>query len=231
MTPPAPPYKSVATLNDLSPEQVEEARSLLSMGPAKAAVYLQNLVVKCHLDDAADFIDDVLRGSADARTWGRKDWLCAPKLSAGQLISQSLADTLRPLDGIEGERWMREVPGFVDWRVSYHSGAPAVLVRGRPYWCPTPDGITCLTLNKYVSIEEVTALPLAMRRWIALRVAQEFRARALPATRQAIGVALGVAGQLSRDGEIAVDALLREQTLEQAADGTPGFRGPDEWFA
>lgn len=222
--------RPVLTLNDLSTEQLAAAKAALAEGgPGGAAVYLSSLVDKCNLAYAARFIDDVLLGSADVRTWGYEDRVLVPDPRLEDLLTRPVLDLLRPLDDIEGTRWVRVRPKERSWFAS-SAGAPGVLMASCAYWLRPPLGISDVIRSNPDDVERIADLEVAARRWLTLRIAERLRFRAMPATPSELTAALGVTGQPTRDVEIALAALHREQTLAPP-DGIPGFRGPDAWFA
>lgn len=222
--------KTVATLNDLTDEQVEEARGWARENKGKAAWFLESLVVRCHLGWAAPFIDEVLLGSADWKTWGFKDVLCIPKLEWNEVGAAVLATSFGRLDPLEGERHVRCAARVKDHN-SRFCGAPGVFVRGKPYWWECLAGVEGLL--KATDLEPVENLVVAGRRWIAARVAWHWTvtARPLPATPQEVASTLKLQTPLSRDGEIAIAGLIREQTITANHELAPGFRGPDAWYS
>ena len=134
------------------------------------------------------------------------------------------------LDRIEGEQQVRRPP-WAKWDYSLFSGGPGVLVRSKPYWWETPAGVACLM--RPGDVEPIENLEIAGRRWIASRVAWKwkFTKRPLPATPEEVARVLGLTAPMSRDGEIAVAGLIREQGIGENEEMAPGFRGPDEWYA
>ena len=226
--------RSVETLNDLTPDQVDEARRLAHESKGQAASYLQQLVVKCHLGWAADFIDHFLLDSdeVDVRTWGIHDSLYVPGLEWDQLVTEPLATCLTLLEKIEGESFVRVPPRNSNLRYDHFCGAPGVIVRGKPYWCDlSADRIRGLMSPR--DLEPITNVEIAVRRWIASRVAWRLDAgkRPLPATVGEVAAVLELKAPMSRDGEIAVAGLICEQGMTGREEMAPGFRGPDEWYA
>ena len=222
--------KTVATLNDLTDEQVEEARGWALKRKAEAAWFLESLVVKCHLGWAASFIDEVLLGSADAKTWGFADVLCIPDVQWDALVASPLDASFGALASLEGERHVR-CPPLIKDHISEFCGAPGVFVRGKPYWWDCPEGVEGLLKAK--NLEPVENLAIAGRRWIASRVAWKwkFTRTSLPRTPLEVASALKLQTPLSRDGEIAIAGLIREQTITAHHELAPGFRGPDAWYS
>lgn len=218
-----------ATLNDLSPEQLAEVRAILRDGGTGRAVrHLRQLVDSADNDDVATFIEEVVRGGADARTWHQRDRLCFRIAEPRELLTRPIAELLGPLESLEGTRWRRVRPMMSAWVASPAAGAPGVLVRATPYWWRAPAGVGASAATAD-GVEAIDDLEVAARRWIASQVASELRNRPLPATPPAIASVLGVTGPLTADGEIALGGLLLESSLP-ADDRAPGFRGPDAWY-
>src|SRR6187549_2897555 len=96
--------KSVATLNDLSAEQLAEARRRAAIDDVDAVEYLRALVVECNLGEGARFVDEALRGSIDPATWGRNDVLTVPLVSIATLVTSSIGEILEPVQKVEGPR-------------------------------------------------------------------------------------------------------------------------------
>jgi hypothetical protein len=222
--------KTVETLNDLSTEHLEEARRLARIHKYRAAYYLADLVRKYNVGWAAPFIDEVLLGSADVRTWRIEDALCVADVEWTDLVTKSLDQSLSPLAQIEGEPDLRERPLMTTWEATRLCGAPGVLVRATPYWWKAPAGTRSTSVTD--DLEPIANRAIAGRRWIASRVAWKWRFAkvALPATAREVASVLGLTAPLSRDGEIAVSGLIREGEIRSNEDLAPGFRGPDEWY-
>ena len=217
----------VANLANLSSEQIAEARAVLrESGRGHAVKHLRDRVENLTAGQAAEFVEDVLeRDVPSAQT---RDRVYVASSAARDLVARPLRDSLSVVESIEGERWVRPRPDRQSWISSPATGAPGVLVRTDPLGRKAPPG-TIATILPADEIEPIDDLEIAGRRWIASQVASELRGRPLPATTSGIAAALGVAGPLSRDGEIAVGALLLESGLPED-DRAPGFRGPDDWF-
>ena len=192
-------------------------------------MFLSRLVEKCNLAYAARFIDDVLLGSADPHIWGYEDRVVIPHPALEDLLTRPVIDLVRPLEDIEGTRWVRFRPRARSWFTA-SNGAPGVLTPSCPYWMRSPPGLLDAIVPSPDEVERITDLEVAARRWLTLRIAERLRFRAMPATPAELTATLGVTGQPTRDVEIALAALHREQTLDRP-DGIPGFRGPDAWFA
>jgi hypothetical protein len=223
---------SIPTLNDLGPEMLEEGRRLAKRSPVVAARYLEYHVARAV--EAPDFVDEVLLGSADPTTWGTRDVLCFVYRDDA-LLSLSVDDMVETLREVSGERWWRSEPLLANWTSWGDAGAPAVFVRGARYWWRNPGGTHDVSVTGRIERIESAGFTTASRRWLASRIA--WRARDYLAARSpsvdGLLSALGASpGQLSKAGQIALDALLREAS--RPADSlllAPGFRGPDEWYS
>lgn len=222
--------KPVATLNDVSEAHLAEARRLAARREVDAVNYLCDLVTKCELGDAASFIEEVVRGRADPRSWGRTDVLTVPFLQVADLLQRALSDTMSSLRDVAGVRWARLNPSASAWP-DWFAGAPGVFTRSQPYWQTSPHGTTTVVVSAADELEYFEHALVGARRWLASRIAALVKGSVLPETTEELAVALRVAGPVSRDAEIALQALRREASLGDAAAGVPGFRGPDDWFA
>ena len=92
-----------------------------------------------------------------------------------------------------------------------------------------------MSLSVEDHLEHVDDVGVAMRRWMASRVAWQLAQQGvtLPpdATVSDVMAALSVDAPCSADAEIAIRGLLREEReLGPSSDTVPGFRGPDEWY-
>ena len=120
-----------------------------------------------------------------------------------------------------------------EWRIrSPFAGAPVVLREDADYrtvFAPR----TMHRLPPLPPLLPVTDVAVAMRRWLASRLAQAGRPREHlddPVTMAEVCDRTGVS-RLSDDAAIAVKALIAERTLPVLLDGIPGFIGPDAWYA
>jgi hypothetical protein len=118
-------------------------------------------------------------------------------------------------------------------------GAPGTIVRGARYWWkPETNDYDGYWIDpEGDDIESITDIEMAMRRWIASRVALELRGsiesmrtpadvcRHLDAHRR---IAIS-AEDMSEDAEQAIRGLLA--THNSGEPGVPGFTGPDSAFS
>jgi hypothetical protein len=231
---PAEAQGSVPTLNDLPPEMLAEARRLAKEARVLAVRYLTYHVARCDMDDAAEFTDDVLRGGGDAAKWRVRDLLCFAKLDRSSLLAFSVEAFSARLQEVKGERWWRAVPTRAAWDYTGVAGAPAVLVRSAPYWWKSPAGAVAARGVRAMEQVSDNQLSVAVRRWLASRMAWEAKAYLAQGTPSVEGlvVALGGQEQPSADARVAAQALVREASLTaEAASAAPGFAGPDSWYS
>lgn len=92
-----------------------------------------------------------------------------------------------------------------------------------------------MSLSVEDNLEQVDNVEVAVRRWIASRIAWQIAQQgiALPADAAVSDVmtALSVNIPPSADAEIATRGLLREEReFGPSTEDVPGFRGPDEWY-
>jgi hypothetical protein len=231
--------QAVPTLNDVTPQMVAELRAL--PGP------FVNMYLKFHLrpgSEAAfeDFTRDVIRGDADAKTWGYRDVVAlVTEQDRGQALTMS-ADQLRELlAGVEGERWVRYAVGDArranQLAASGAIGAPGVLVRHVPYWWKPPrkEVVAHLVSGATEAIPDA-GLAVALRRWIATRaawwakfVAIELASASPQEVAQAIGIGMD---RVTADGAIGLAGLIQEaQRPFDPEHHVRGYVGPDVWYA
>lgn len=224
---------SVETLNDLPDELVREARALNLTSRVASTEYLRYYVKKAEVVDG--FIQDVLEHDKDsAAEWGKRDVMCFPHGSAASCAVLDETALLAPLNDIDGERWRRVVPTPEGWDWSGVAGAPGVLIRAAPYWFEPPETIEYGDVDSEI-LEDVPVdkLHIAVRRWLASRVAWELR-RHDPAARTTIedicaGLGLEPAC-LSVGAKAAIQGLLRSGWPRSIGSPIPGFDGPDDWY-
>lgn len=233
---PAGEKGSVSTLNDLPHERLQEAAALAARARLAAVEYLLFYVEHAELDHASDFVDDVLLGSADARSWGLSDVLFVPRINPVNALRMEVPALLQPLEGMAGERWWRVAPERKLWDWSGLCGAPGVLVKQTPYLWTTEAarlGVEGHALDDE-PLEQVHDLEIAMRRWFSSRIQWELRERDARELSTISGVcsALGVPwDMLSHHGRNTIEGLVKEISLASHDGLAPGFRGPDEWYA
>jgi hypothetical protein len=123
-------------------------------------------------------------------------------------------------------------PSFDDWRSGASwVGAPALVLPQADYRYAVPD----LTIGLgTMDTEEVHDRAVALRRWIAARLARSAEAPAAFDSLESLTATFPGIPALrvwSRDAVIAGNGLLREQKeIGREAGGIPGMRGPDDWY-
>jgi hypothetical protein len=223
-------HHSVPTLNDLSEDHLAEMRRLEDKDAKVALMYLCHIVERCDVGHAGRFMDDVLFRSADVRSWGRGDRLFLPSLLLIDNVCLPLSESLAPFQGFDRNAWVRIRP-TLPARDDRFCGAPGAVIESQPYWYLGPIGFTAVLLSaERDDLEPMTDLTITARRWLASRIAGRLGRRPLPGSGAELAAALGASGPVSHDAEIALEALRREASLGGAAQGMPGFRGPDDWF-
>jgi hypothetical protein len=233
---PAGEKGSVPTLNDLPHERLQEAAAVAARARLAAVEYLLFYVEYAELDHASDFVDDVLLGGADSRSWGFSNVLFVTRTSPVKALQIDVPALLQPLEAMAGERWWRVEPERKRWDWSGLCGAPGVLVRQAPYlWTNEAArlGVEGHALQDE-PLEKVHDLEIAMRRWFSSRIQWELRERDARELSSISGVcrALGLPWDtLSHDGRKTIEGLVKEIALATHDERAPGFRGPDEWYA
>jgi hypothetical protein len=230
---------AIPTLNDVPPDILAEARRLAQRSRGVAVDLLMFYVASADLGQLYDFVRDVVEGGEAPETWGVSDVLCTQDISVEQALVGGGAAVLGGLSAIEGERWWRMQPAGERWSNDDWPGAPGVLVKRVPYYwrSPTParefwhsPGKGRITIAKI----EVAEIDLAVRRWLASRVAWKLHvmdSHELTSVEEVCAV-LGVeVDRVSTDGRLALTGMVHE--LTQIAPGLrrfPGFDGPDDWY-
>jgi hypothetical protein len=224
---------AVPTLNDVTPAILREATVIAQASVVAATTYLQEVVKVADLDSAAEFVKEVVCGGGAAATWRVADRLCIPTVDLAVLLTRGTDAILEPLLPVEGDRWWMFKPIANNWNHTSFCGAPGVIVRGARYWFRGPRHTTYTSVQAD-DVTPVSDLAIAVRRWIASRLAWNPRLRPAEARTSpaAICETFGVAmDAVSEDGRIVLDAVIRELAMEGSSPAPPGFRGPDEWYA
>jgi hypothetical protein len=233
---PASEKGSIVTLNDLPHERLQEAAALAAQARLAAVEYLLFYVEHAELDHASDFVEDVLLGGADSRSWGLSDVLFVPRTNPASAVQIDVPAVLQPLEGMAGERWWRVEPERKFWDWSGLCGAPGVLVRQVSYLWATEAarlGVEGHALHDE-PLEQVHDLAIATRRWFSSRIQWELREHDASELSSISGVcsALGVRLEtLSHHGRKTIQGLVKEISFATHDMRAPGFRGPDEWYA
>jgi hypothetical protein len=228
-------HHSIPTLNDLTEEMVDEVRLLARVSKVLLVRYIRYIVKRPTFGEIEDFERDVLQGHADVKSWGIRDVLCIPRIDDTAAASYRVSDLIAALGEMKGERWWRVKP--VRWDYWDYRSIPGVLVRAVPYWWyeTLPRNLDShAEIEPFEFIHEGLIVS-AFRRWIASRVAWRARQYLERGTPSMEGILLAIKlthGDLSEDGRVAIEALLRESALGNGDmfSLAPGFRGPDEWY-
>ena len=213
----------ISHLNDVPESLLREARALADSGRAKEL--LMRRTSPESWDYLDPFIEDVVLGGESAASWARGQ-VVVPDFSLVDQLRLDGAELLAPLGGGLAHR---VTPSLDDWRSGASwVGAPALLLPDADYRYLPPDGTSALGT---METEEVRDVAVALRRWIAARLA-----RVAGSFDSLEAVAAGTAGvpalrEWSRDAVIAASGLLRERReIGGERGGIPGMRGPDEWY-
>lgn len=216
---------SIASLNDVPEALVAEARRLRSSSDVQRLLeYYCGLAARPHLPD---FIDKVILGNQPATLWRRGDVLVPAPSLADQLCSTRDA-LLAPIGGHDG---VRIVPDRSRWQSGTSwIGAPAKARPEADYRSAVPQGAVNLVT---ATLEPAPDVAIAVRRWIASRIARCAATAAANAIDSlfASNPSLPPVERWSDDACVAAAALQREmRELPQSQTEIPGFRGPDLWY-
>lgn len=227
---------SIHYLNRFPPHLLAEARKLATHSKILAFNFVRFYTGIEHNQEVKDFVFEVVASNRDPATWDRWQRLYFPEVAFPRDLERTVALMLAPLQEATGERWVRLVPSRRRGDYSFECGQPGILHRSSDAeWQPPRQGIR-MSFYTGDHLEHVDDVDVAMRRWIASRVAWllEQQGAALPAdaTVADVTTALAVDVPWSADAEIAIRGLLREEReLGPSSEAVPGFRGPDEWYA
>lgn len=225
---------SIPSLDAVPDALLEEVRAVASRSRMGGVEILQFYVVESDLDHVAAFLDDVVHGSRDPEGWGRFDVLCGPSVALSDALQTSVESILSGLAPVEGDRWWRVEPSLEDWNASGSAGAPSVLIKQVPYYWTATSSTEWIRLTDE-RLEPIVDLDVAVRRWVASRIAWEIDP-------SGDGSGIGTVGRicaalqldenrLSVDGRSSMEGLAREMSeLSPDPRGVPGHRGPDVWY-
>jgi uncharacterized protein YjbI with pentapeptide repeats len=215
----------------LSDAQLSVLRTLASTSVLLAATYARGVVPSLDRRDAQSLAEEVGARGAPLVAWLRRDVLCIPAIDDPRsLLAATVDDLLGPLRALRGT-WGRLAVTADEWTNSSTAGAPGLLVQqiGRS-WRSPPGTVSIRVDRPPRTVESFSDEAVALRRWIASRVART--------AGDALGAASSVADLLPRlgtdpdapsaDGRVALAALLRERNV--VANGIPGYVGPDDWY-
>lgn len=226
---------SIPDLNTFPAHLLAEARAIASRSKLLAFLFVRFYSGSRQLGEVKKFVEDVVVGGQEPALWSCEPLLCCPSVDGPHVLELSRIKVVDLLENIPGERWVRLTPQRAGWNYAGYGGAPAVLNRSATYRWRSPDGVSALVLTGSEEIEAIDDLTIAVRRWMASRVAWQLAQQGvtLPADAMVSDVmsALAVDVPCSADAELAIRGLLREEReLGPASDAVPGFRGPDAWY-
>lgn len=217
----------IEDLNSIPEETLEQARRL----PAGDRHEFLWLLVKPRSRAFLErFIQDVVDGGAEARTWGRGKILVAD-WSLPELLERTVSEVVAGL-GEPGEGgWFSVDLELFQGSFEPSTGAPAVLRRDMKYSCSAPEGAAAMLLDA-VPVRAVRSVDIAVRRWMAYRVSAVVGPRLQELLEVSDVVrALGLSTDaISPDAEHAIRALLAETDLQTAPGRPAGYRGPDSLY-
>lgn len=221
---------SVPNLNDMPQYVVAEAR-LLGRGGGRNLLVHKLLMYYAGADNFSHvkvFMDDVICGGFPASLWCKGESFLVPSTSLNDQLCSTPEQLLAPIGGFQG---LRLVPDLPHWRVgSPNVGAPGARGAGRNY---RTRGLKGTTDMANYDIEAVADAEIAVRRWIATRIAR-CAPEGQPPTVESLRTHLPSVPEShtwTEDARIAMRALGREAAeLEPDAEAVPGFKGPDAWY-
>ena len=223
--------KSLHSLNDITPALLSELRGLARTSRIAAIDYLSFYVEKFDIDSSSQFYEDVLVNETTTPCeWGKRDIICFRRWDT-MCLAQNESELLQALADLPGQHWYRVVPRNQNWDWSGIAGAPGVLIDAAPYWFETPNAVEIADLDSEQDELESIAdgeLRLAVRRWLASRIAWVLRNTDLGADVSVENVALllNVDSQdLSEAARVAISALIQQGWPSLGCDGVPGFSG------
>lgn len=213
------------SLNDIPDAVVAVARRL---SPDRRAISFISAYLKEDQErSVAWFVQDVVRGTETAATWGRSRFL-VPAVSFADQVTLP-RDKLLACVGANPE--LRVVPKLSSWKAGISwVGSPLLAELQADYRVPLPHG--CEDLSK-PQTEPIGDVDVAVRRWIAARIAGVVFNKLGMNFADAAKVAAEYAplSSWTHDAQVALAALVREsQMYYPDHPEPPGFRGPDEWF-
>lgn len=216
----------ISHLNDIPGPLLHEARSLAEPWEIKAL--LMRHTSPESWEYLEPFIEDVVLGDESAAGW-RRGQVLVPDFSLADQLRLTPAKLLAPLGGGFVHRVS---PSIDEWRSGASwVGAPALVLPDADYRFEVPGQAVGLGTAQ---TEEVWDGVVALRRWIATRLARSANAgSAFASLASLVNAHRGIPAlhEWSRDAAIAGNGLLREyRELGDGAGGIPGMRGPDDWY-
>ncbi|MBI2900877.1 MAG: hypothetical protein HYY17_11890 [Planctomycetes bacterium] len=220
----------ISDLNAVSPDLVRELRELPFVERSWYLRYCVDETLHRHLQSFGEAV--VVEGK-DPAGWLRGAVL-VPLLPIDRLLGSPVADIVAPLTAPDRSVSQRMVLNVTRYQQGDEFvGAPALPRGDIDYRWSAPDGVTRLEAGcELVAIADV---PLAVRRWMASRLAWFARARgsydSSLGPEALVERVLGKPLEISSDARIALNGLAAEhRTLGPSDREVPGFRGEDAWY-
>jgi hypothetical protein len=217
----------LASLNDVPESVVAAARRLESR--RKATGFISSYLQPERRRFVEQFVHEVVFGDVPPQLWSRGRTL-VPAWSFVEQVTLSPDALVAPLGGTFSHRL---IPSRVLWEAGVSwVGAPSVPKPDADYLYPIPEHAA--GLGSEAQSEPVADPGIALRRWIAARIASVVRSRVGADFSQAEEVASSFVpiGDWTPDARFALQGLLRESRDMPSDLPMPfGFRGPDDWFA
>lgn len=219
---------SIASLNDMPDYVIVEARRLAQGRRVLAHLLLTYYAGRDNFRYVGNFIDDVVVNGFPASLWCKGEDFLVPSTSLIDQLCSPLERLLAPIDGFHG---VRVRPRVSAWQQgSSFEGAPGARRTGRNYRTVNPNGTLSLLAPE---IESVAEANIAVRRWIATRIARCLP-KGWPAAVESLRAnapSVPESHAWTEDARIALRAVGRELSeLDQNEEAVPGFRGPDAWY-
>ena len=215
---------SIASLNDLPEELIEEARRLDSAPLAR--MLLGYYVPSDSRSYLKNFIEDVVDGGQPAKSW-RRGGVLVPAQSLADQLTEPREVLLGPIGGFAG---LRTIPRLESWSAGTSwIGAPARPWPEADYRSSTPSGAALLSSPR---LEPAQDEAVTVRRWIAARLARSLGGASPGSVEAMLGPSFPPEPLWSPDARAAAAGLAREhRTMGPPKEEIPGFRGPDSWFS
>jgi hypothetical protein len=222
-------HRAIRSLNDVPSRIVQEARRLPTV--------LAHLFLRFYLPDTEHeflpkFVEDVVVGAQDPASW-RKGRFLVPVPPVAELMHVEGPSVFGTLSLDPNPIWKRMPVSSEAWQTpELTTGAPGMVRPELDYHYVAPPNLLDFLLVPSLVLEDVGEIRIAVRRWIASRVARHLSPDVAGRKfRDADSLIRTVFPGVSptNDARVAVAALLRESELR--GDGVPGFRGPDSWYA
>jgi hypothetical protein len=216
----------IANLNHVPASLLEEARTQVDAGEVQSFL-MARTSPECW-DYLVPFIEDVVLGHQAAGSW-MVGQVLVPDFSLRDQLTLTRSALLAPIGGAFTHRI---IPTVDDWRSNASwLGAPALVLPDADYRFPVPA--QAIGMGN-AATEHVTSATVALRRWIAVRLAQVVKDRTPAQSLEQLVATLTdvpAIGEWTEDATRATRALVREyQELGESSNAIPGMRGSDDWY-